>query len=128
MVSQNGPAAAYFLQHNNGHSRIRHRCELHAKFCDFFGRLVCCTRCMTHARNIFLSDWFCSYAVFETLQIQATSISFGVVNCTNEVLCPEEKSYPYDCCWKHATDSNTKFIFQNAGSVPQSSSMLHLSP
>lgn len=62
------------------------------------------------------------------LQVQATSITFGVVNCTNEILCPGLQNYPYDCCWRHASDQNTKFVFQNAGSVPQSSSTLDLSP
>jgi len=73
-------------------------------------------------------DKLCRYAAFATLQVQATSITFGVVNCTNEILCPGLQNYPYDCCWRHASDQNTKFVFQNAGSVPQSSSTLDLSP
>jgi hypothetical protein len=69
-----------------------------------------------------MSDFANSLASFQTLQAQATSINIGVVNCTNVVLCPEPQFYPYECCWRNANDSNTVFVLQNSGNMPQSSS------
>jgi len=72
------------------------------------------------------------------LKAQSTAVAMGVVNCTNDVMCPDKRdhlydgkdsfyqNYPWDCCWKHANDANTRFIFQNPGTVPQSSSVSEL--
>jgi hypothetical protein len=78
-----------------------------------------------------------SHAPHLSVKVQTTALTIGVVNCTNDVLCPDKRNhlydddsehffyqnYPWDCCWKHATDKNTKFIFQNPGVTSQSSSM-----
>jgi hypothetical protein len=77
--------------------------------------------------------------MFNTLRADNTALSFGVVNCTNTVLCPDVQdyasngapidartvqNYPFDCCWSHASDKDTRFVFQSSAVVPQSSSKL----
>ena len=125
MVLENGHSDSYSLQRVNCHQRIRFCEQLPSKLHDFAGRFVSLHKLIyLHVAipEFTSTDLKCSYASFETLQAQATSISVGVVNCTNEVLCPSPQIYPYDCCWRNADDRNTVFVFQNPGNMPQSSS------
>ena len=80
--------------------------------------------------------------MYNTLRVENTAMTFGVVNCTNMVLCPDVQDflrseklpknaglqiYPFDCCWKHAADKDTFFVLQDSGTVAQSSSNFNFS-